>query len=212
MKAVSKTEGAETPGHMAKGVSRIRQTVHPRKERSGSLWNLSCPVSASDGGDVAVTDGIPTPSNPVGKPKTGKLVARHEAFKKAMAAAIVEGLSGNVIQIPSEPGQNIPRDRSRRAYRRKMEAPLDNSGLRKSTATDHLQDLLDAPGSGSMVKDWTLQNPIPDGLVPYDLESPSKLLVPRPTPLRNSIPRYAVRVPCVGTRSSADGRGRARVE
>lgn len=45
-------------------------------------------------------------------------------------------------------------------------------------------------------KDWTPSNPVSTvsgtaatGLVPYDLEAPAKQLVPRDTPLRNSIPR-----------------------
>lgn len=38
-------------------------------------------------------------------------------------------------------------------------------------------------------KDWSLSFPNSNGLVPYDLEAPAKLLVPRQTPLRNSIPR-----------------------
>jgi hypothetical protein len=40
-----------------------------------------------------------------------------------------------------------------------------------------------------MSKEWTLTNPISTGLVPFDLEAPAKLLTPRPTPLRNSVPR-----------------------
>jgi hypothetical protein len=40
-----------------------------------------------------------------------------------------------------------------------------------------------------MSKEWTLTTPISTGLVPFDLEAPAKLLTPRPTPLRNSIPR-----------------------
>lgn len=42
---------------------------------------------------------------------------------------------------------------------------------------------------GDLNKDWTLTNPNSTGLVPYDLEAPAKLLVPRLTPLRNVIPR-----------------------
>jgi len=38
-------------------------------------------------------------------------------------------------------------------------------------------------------KEWTLSTPISTGLVPFDLEAPAKLLTPRPTPIRNSIPR-----------------------
>ena len=42
---------------------------------------------------------------------------------------------------------------------------------------------------GELEKEWTLTNPVSTGLVPFDLEAPAKLLTPRPTPLRNSIPR-----------------------
>jgi len=38
-------------------------------------------------------------------------------------------------------------------------------------------------------KDWTPTNPIASGLVPYDLEAPAKVLVPKYTPLRNTLPR-----------------------
>lgn len=38
-------------------------------------------------------------------------------------------------------------------------------------------------------KDWTPTNPIASGLVPYDLEAPAKFLVPKYTPLRNTLPR-----------------------
>ena len=40
-----------------------------------------------------------------------------------------------------------------------------------------------------LVKDLTLTSPLTTGLVAFDLEAPAKLLTPRPTPLRNRIPR-----------------------
>lgn len=40
-----------------------------------------------------------------------------------------------------------------------------------------------------LVKDLTLTSPVSTGLVAFDLEAPAKLLTPRPTPLRNRIPR-----------------------
>src|SRR5206468_69150 len=55
-----------------------------------------------------------------------------------------------------------------------------------------LQTEFDALKSGvtaDMGKDWSLTFPNSTGLVPYDLEAPAKLLVPRLTPLRNEIPR-----------------------
>ncbi|MEV0090461.1 hypothetical protein [Streptomyces sp. NPDC050738] len=40
-----------------------------------------------------------------------------------------------------------------------------------------------------LVKDLTLTGPISTGLVAFDLEAPAKMLTPRPTPIRNRIPR-----------------------
>ncbi|MBM9509986.1 hypothetical protein [Actinacidiphila acididurans] len=40
-----------------------------------------------------------------------------------------------------------------------------------------------------LVKDINLTSPVGTGLVAFDLEAPAKLLAPRPTPLRNRIPR-----------------------
>ncbi|MBK3624915.1 hypothetical protein JHN59_08645 [Streptomyces sp. MBT49] len=40
-----------------------------------------------------------------------------------------------------------------------------------------------------LMKDLTTSSPIGTGLVAYDLEAPAKMLTPRPTPLRNRIPR-----------------------
>lgn len=40
-----------------------------------------------------------------------------------------------------------------------------------------------------LVKDLTTASPISSGLVAFDLEAPAKMLTPRPTPLRNRIPR-----------------------
>lgn len=40
-----------------------------------------------------------------------------------------------------------------------------------------------------LVKDLSTSSPIGTGLVAYDLEAPAKMLTPRPTPLRNRLPR-----------------------
>jgi hypothetical protein len=52
-------------------------------------------------------------------------------------------------------------------------------------------DALNNTLSADIAKDWTLPGTSPNNatLVPYDLEAPAKLLVPRLTPLRNQIPR-----------------------
>ncbi|MEU5426838.1 hypothetical protein AB0H73_14710 [Streptomyces olivoreticuli] len=40
-----------------------------------------------------------------------------------------------------------------------------------------------------LVKDITTSSPVSTGLVAFDLEAPAKMLTPRPTPLRNRLPR-----------------------
>jgi hypothetical protein len=52
-----------------------------------------------------------------------------------------------------------------------------------------LDALKGVQGDLNKQSDWTTTFPNATGLVPYDLEAPAKLLVPRLTPLRNSIPR-----------------------
>lgn len=80
-------------------------------------------------------------------------------------------------------------------------------GIRPSRAQAVIQDLIKSVGPdvvaslgqdlealrGSfqtdITKDWTPTNPVSNGLVPYDLEAPAKVLVPKYTPLRNTLPR-----------------------
>lgn len=50
-------------------------------------------------------------------------------------------------------------------------------------------DALKGALGGDLNKDWSVTFPNSAGLVPYDLEAPAKLLVPRATPLRNRVPR-----------------------
>lgn len=66
--------------------------------------------------------------------------------------------------------------------------------LTKSMSADALasvQTELDALKTlvGDINKEWSITTPLNTGLVPYDLEAPAKLLVPRLTPLRNSLAR-----------------------
>ena len=42
---------------------------------------------------------------------------------------------------------------------------------------------------GDVVKDISLTSPLSSSFAAFDLEAPAKLLTPRPTPLRNRIPR-----------------------
>jgi len=143
------------------------------------------------GGDPALCDGRSTPDAPHGKVKASKVVTRHEQLVKAMTAAVAEGMSGNVAQIPTESG--VPLIKSRKSYQRELNQTLQSNGnVAKSVtdpATTRLTEFLDGPSASTLSKEWSLSNPISTGLVPFDLEAPAKLIFPRPTPLRNSIPR-----------------------
>ncbi|MFI8459032.1 hypothetical protein [Kitasatospora sp. NPDC085464] len=71
---------------------------------------------------------------------------------------------------------------------------LESPEIAKSLSPDQLSSLTAALGqlksqAPDMVKDITNSSPIASGLVAFDLESPAKMLAPRPTPLRNRIPR-----------------------
>jgi len=75
-----------------------------------------------------------------------------------------------------------------------IESILGNDSMVKSMSADALASLNTAlesqrGASADIVKDFTLTSPVSTGLVAFDLEAPAKLLTPRPTPLRNKIPR-----------------------
>lgn len=115
--------------------------------------------------------------------------ARQE-FLDEMRKATIAGLNGEVGFVQSAPGSYaegfipghgpvapIARNESRRDAVRKA---VDEYEMAKSDGSANFE---------SFAKEWSLTNPLSTGLVPYDLEAPAKLLTPRPTPLRNSIPR-----------------------
>ncbi len=115
--------------------------------------------------------------------------ARQE-FLEEMHKATIAGLNGEVGFVQAAPGTTaegyipgrgpvapIARNESRREIVRKA---IDDYSMAKSAGNADFE---------SFAKEWSLTNPISTGLVPYDLEAPAKLLTPRPTPLRNSIPR-----------------------
>jgi hypothetical protein len=115
--------------------------------------------------------------------------ARHEEYLGALTKSNSNPIdAGSMIQgspmaavAPQSPSAAI-------------EAVLGNESMVKSMAPDALASLNSALESqraigADIVKDLTLTSPISSGLVAFDLEAPAKLLTPRPTPLRNKIPR-----------------------
>lgn len=71
---------------------------------------------------------------------------------------------------------------------------LGTPDIQKGLSADSLASITSAldelkTAQPDLVKDITSTSPVAGGLVAFDLEAPAKMLTPRPTPLRNRIPR-----------------------
>lgn len=114
-------------------------------------------------------------------------VGQLDLYKTALADSHRASLSGSVYMQPGDKfiTKGVRPD--------KQALVIDE--LMKSAGPDVVarlgQDLAEMRGSfqADIQKDWTPTSPIASGLVPYDLEAPAKVLVPRYTPLRNTLPR-----------------------
>lgn len=134
--------------------------------------------------------GLGEAKRPLNGAERAEMVDRHEQFVEEMTKATVAGVSGETAwgdaidpERPREfPVLKVRRDAARSGDTRKF---LDDVEMAKG--------VMDSPFSGArsevLSKEWTLTSPISTGLLPFDLEAPAKLLTPRPTPLRNSVPR-----------------------
>lgn len=119
--------------------------------------------------------------------RQGQLVAEyHDAMTKSLAATDAGEVRWDSINrrpVTMDPAVRTAReaiehlDRIEKAYGAGADAAMaqDLATLRESL--------------GTINKDWTPTSPVAAGLVPYDLEAPAKVLVPKHTPLRNSLPR-----------------------
>ena len=114
------------------------------------------------------------------------------AYQTSLKAAHADSASGRVrMQMTEDGGKQLVRgmDSGR--------AALVMENLTKSLSPDQLAGVADditalkgmLGGDLNKASDWTPTNPVSTGLVPYDLEAPAKFLVPKYTPLRNTIPR-----------------------
>lgn len=121
--------------------------------------------------------------------------AQLEALKAAYVEAYAETDGGHVAMSRNNDGtRTIAKGVGSPAGRRTQLVQLE--ALEKSLNADQLAafgaDLASQRQylTGEVAKDWTPSNPVGGtGLVPYDLQGPAKVLVPKHTPLRNSIPR-----------------------
>lgn len=102
---------------------------------------------------------------------------RHEEY--------IGELSKSLSNASTVPGQAPSQDPT---------AVLENLVANKSLSPDAVGALNNALASQRMAmqdiqKDITLTSPLSTSFAAFDLEAPSKLLTPRPTPLRNKLPR-----------------------
>lgn len=127
---------------------------------------------------------------PLTSAERAEMVDRHEQFVDEMTKATVAGMSGETTwgdavdyERPRDyPIMKVRRNADRAAATRQI---LGDVEMAKSVGDSQFQ----GARAEALSKEWTLTNPVLTGLIPYDLEAPAKLLTPRPTPLRNSIPR-----------------------
>lgn len=121
-------------------------------------------------------------------------VQQFEIYKAAMAeaeAATAEGRVhvgfGESVRDDGRPSMHLRKGPSPQALAERFDR-LEKSAAGNAALMQDLQDLR-GPLGVDIQKDWTSSNPIASGLVPYDLEAPAKVLVPKYTPLRNTLPR-----------------------
>lgn len=128
---------------------------------------------------------VPPPSEMFSDATGVEIVNRFETYKSALAESAARAATGNFRW-----GGGAILERSTGG---KIAERVEN--LTKSLTSDQLSSMsgdleaLKGAIAGDINKDWSLFSPDSAGLVPYDLEAPAKLLVPRQTPLRNRIPR-----------------------
>lgn len=117
-----------------------------------------------------------------------------DAFLAKLDAAPTRSLSPQDVVGAFEAGHGIDfTERPTSAYGMLTKA-LDAPEITKGLSPDALASVTGAleqlkSQQPDLVKDITTTSPVAGGLVAFDLEAPAKMLAPRPTPLRNRIPR-----------------------
>lgn len=136
---------------------------------------------------------VPSPSEMFSDATDGTAVAqRFEAYKTTLANANAASLNGDVALSPIEGGgQHIVPNTAKRstALLERVETITKSLSAEQAAGLQSELDALKGVLEGDISKDWSINFPNTAGLVPFDLQAPAKLLVPRATPLRNSIPR-----------------------
>lgn len=137
---------------------------------------------------------LPNASEMFGTTDPRDLAAKADGFNDAVNKSLNAGARGEFSPsagqfaglIAQGPGSAMA----------ELEKAASNPALAKAIGSDVLASLQQqVMASREIVKDITIGDgistgsPIGTGLVPFDLEAPAKYLAPRPTPLRNKLPR-----------------------
>src|SRR5258706_8007781 len=114
----------------------------------------------------------------------GDVASRFEQYKGALSDSHAKSEGGDLMFAPQSGIVQKPN-----AVKIAERVDTLTKGLSADAAAS-MSGELDALKSSlaDLGKDWSISFPNSAGLVPFDLEAPAKLLVPRMTPLRNSIP------------------------
>jgi hypothetical protein len=134
----------------------------------------------------------PVPSQVFGTDDAKELAIRKDAFDAALSKSFDLSASGEF----RPEGINLPMGDSPVHALAELEKAMNNPQIAKAMNADAFSSLqAQIAAQRDIVKDIVIGNgsstgsPIGSGLVPFDLEAPAKYLAPRPTPLRNRLPR-----------------------
>ena len=135
---------------------------------------------------------LPPASEMFGTTDPRDLAAKTEGFNESLVKSLNAGARGDFAPAINLPGMV----QGPAAAMAELEKAASNPSLAKAIGADTLASLqAQVQASRDLVKDITIGDglttgsPIGTGLVPFDLEAPAKYLAPRPTPLRNKLPR-----------------------
>lgn len=135
---------------------------------------------------------LPPASEMFGTENPRDLAAKAEGFQEAVTKSLAAGYRGDFVPNAEIPGMV----QGPGAALAELEKAAQNPVLAKAIGADTLASIQQqVQASREIVKDitigdgFTTGSPIGTGLVPFDLEAPAKYLAPRPTPLRNKLPR-----------------------
>ena len=135
---------------------------------------------------------LPPASEMFGTTDPRDLAAKAEGFNEAVSKSLNAGARGDFQPAIHLPGLT----KGVGSAMASLEAAANDPILAKAIGADTLASLqAQVAASREIVKDITIGDglttgsPIGTGLVPFDLEAPAKYLAPRPTPLRNKLPR-----------------------